>query len=70
MNATQIFEKRKIAVVIGIKECQDFCVDVLFSPHSIEEHVHGAPMQTPRSHIHPVMSKKNIAGILVFAMSY
>ncbi len=34
-------------------ECQDFCVDVLFSPHYIEEHAHGAPTQTPRSHLCP-----------------
>lgn len=27
MNTTQVFEKRKIAVAIGIdRECQDFCV--------------------------------------------
>ena len=35
MNATQIFEKRKIAVVIGIGDCPDCCVDVLFSPYYI-----------------------------------
>ena len=39
--------------IFDFRECPEFCVNVLFSPHYIEEHAHGAPTQTPRSHLCP-----------------